>query len=86
MGAVILQVVNGSFSYPKGSEIFKDVDFSLESGEILAILGPNGAGKTTLLRCITGMLRWRTGTCTLYGADVRSLSQRELWRRMAYVR
>ena len=85
MGAVILQVVNGSFAYPKGPEIVKNVDFSLNSGEILAILGPNGAGKTTLLRCITGMLRWKTGTCTLDGADVRSLPQRELWRKMAYV-
>ena len=53
-----LTVKNGSFSYGKKAPmIFENINFSVDSGEILAILGPNGAGKTTLLRCITGMLR-----------------------------
>ncbi len=33
-----------------------DVDFAVESGEILAIIGPNGAGKTTVFNLISGML------------------------------
>jgi heme exporter protein A len=35
----------------------RGVDFSLESGESLAVFGPNGAGKTTLLRMLAGLLR-----------------------------
>ena len=31
----------------------KDVDFALQSGEILGLIGPNGAGKTTLVNLIT---------------------------------
>ena len=57
-----LTVEHGAFSYKKGGrEILHDVNFSLGSGEILAILGPNGAGKTTLLRCVMGFLKWTGG-------------------------
>ncbi len=33
-------------------EVIKDISFSLEDGEVLAIIGPSGSGKSTLLRCI----------------------------------
>ena len=51
-----LTVNHGGFHYQKDTPVFKDINFSVDSGEILAILGPNGAGKTTMLRCITGMI------------------------------
>ena len=82
---MILKVENGSFAYPKGPEILRDVEFELREGEILSVLGPNGAGKTTLLRCMTGMLRWKTGHCLLDGEDIREIPPRRLWRKMAYV-
>lgn len=83
-----LTVENGSFSYQKGAnarKIFEHINFSVESGEILAILGPNGAGKTTMLRCITGMLKWKQGKSMLDGEDISRMSAKKLWSRMAYV-
>ena len=81
-----LTVKNGSFSYGKKAPmIFENINFSVDSGEILAILGPNGAGKTTLLRCITGMLRWKNGDSYLDGEPIRGMGAGELWSRMAYV-
>lgn len=81
-----LTVQNGSFSYRgSGTPIFRDVNFSVDPGEILAILGPNGAGKTTLLRCITGMLKWSSGQSLLDGEPIRTMPARKLWSRMAYV-
>ena len=81
-----LTVKNGCFSYNRGKEpIFQDINFSVGSGEILAILGPNGAGKTTLLRCITGMLKWSHGESLLDGEAIRRMPPRQLWSRMAYV-
>jgi iron complex transport system ATP-binding protein len=83
---VKLSVENGSFSYRgSGRKIFDNINFSVESGEILAILGPNGAGKTTLLRCITGMLKWSRGRSLLDGQPIRDMSPGKLWSRMAYV-
>jgi ATPase subunit of ABC transporter with duplicated ATPase domains len=38
------------------SQIFKNLNFSIEAGEKVAIIGPNGVGKTTLLRCLAGDL------------------------------
>ena len=32
--------------------VLKDVSFSLEEGQVLAIIGSSGSGKTTLLRCL----------------------------------
>jgi len=82
---VNLTVNNGSFFYQKDMPILRDVNFSVDSGDILAILGPNGAGKTTLLRCITGMLKWRGGESLLDGQPISSLPERKLWSKMAYV-
>ncbi|MBQ2667696.1 MAG: ATP-binding cassette domain-containing protein [Clostridia bacterium] len=80
-----LTVEQGSFYYHKDTPIFHDVNFSVESGEILAILGPNGAGKTTMLRCITGMLKWRSGQSLLDGESIHTMPMRKLWKKMAYV-
>ena len=52
---------------------------------MLAILGPNGAGKTTLLRCMMGFLKWTDGESLLDGKPISTLSQRELFSRIAYV-
>ena len=80
-----LTVKNGAFAYQKDCPVFKDINFSVDAGEILAILGPNGAGKTTLLRCITGMLRWKNGESLLDGDPIHTQSAGKLWRKMAYV-
>ena len=80
-----LTVKNGSFFYTKGTPIFNDINFSVDSGDILAILGPNGAGKTTMLRCITGMLKWKSGESLLDGEAIHTMPMRKLWSKMAYV-
>ena len=80
-----LSVTNGTFSYKTGHNVFENINFSVESGNLLAILGPNGAGKTTLLRCITGMLRWTDGMSTLDGENIRNIPEKRLWSRLSYV-
>ncbi|MGN0335832.1 MAG: ABC transporter ATP-binding protein [Lachnospiraceae bacterium] len=80
-----LSVENGCFSYEAGHQILKDINFSVESGELLAILGPNGAGKTTLLRCIMGFLSWERGRSLLDGEEMHRMSQKKLWQKIGYV-
>ncbi len=41
-----------------GNKILKDLNFGLDSGQIVAIVGRNGAGKTTLLRCMVGLQKY----------------------------
>ena len=47
----LLEVTNIKKSFGK-LEVLKDVSFSLEKGQVLAIIGSSGSGKTTLLRCL----------------------------------
>ncbi len=47
----ILEVKNIEKHFGK-TEVLKDISFSLEKGEVLAIIGSSGSGKTTLLRCL----------------------------------
>ena len=51
-----LNINNLSYSYPDGHEALKDIGFSIQKGESIAILGPNGAGKTTLILHLNGIL------------------------------
>lgn len=48
----------------------RGVDFSLDSGEVLAVFGPNGAGKTTLLRILAGLLRPEQGEVIVAGVPL----------------
>jgi iron complex transport system ATP-binding protein len=82
---MILEVQNGNFGYPKQKMILRDINLSLEEGNILAVLGPNGIGKTTLLKCITGLLPWKGGTTLFTGRDIRTMKPKELWSAVSYI-
>ncbi len=81
-----IEVKDGCFGYPRQErEVLKDINFSLDTGDVLAILGPNGAGKTTLLRCTTGLLKWKSGGTFIDGMPVSKMKPRDLWKRVSYV-
>ena len=50
--------------------VVKEVDVSLERGEIVGLLGPNGAGKTTSFYMITGMVKPTFGNVFLDDFDI----------------
>lgn len=80
------EVRNGIFRYKKEErEILRGVDFSVGSGEVVAVLGPNGAGKTTLLRCALGFLKFTDGYSELDGKRICDYKPKELWKKVAYV-
>lgn len=60
----ILEVRDLSVSFGN-HEILKDISFSVDNGDFLAIIGPNGAGKTILFRALMGLIfydgevKWR---------------------------
>jgi len=59
----------------------RDVEFSLERGEMLAIIGPNGAGKSTVFNMIGGQLRPDGGRLLLDGQDITAASPQKRFRR-----
>lgn len=61
-------------------DALKNVDLTVNDGELVALLGPSGSGKTTLLRIIAGLEFPDTGTILLNGEDtsVRSANERRV--------
>ena len=59
-------------------EVLKDIDLTIQKGEIVSIVGPSGAGKTTLLQIIGTLDRPDTGSVIIDGIDTTTLSQKKL--------
>lgn len=73
-------------SYRYGThEAVKNVTFTANRGDLVAVLGPNGAGKTTLFRCMLGLLRGYDGEIDICHKDIRTLSRPQLSRMAAYI-
>lgn len=53
-----------------GQEVLKDLSFSAQGGEIIAIAGANGAGKTTLARAICGLQKETSGSVSVNGKSL----------------
>ena len=56
----------------------KNVDFTVNRGEIFGIIGMSGAGKSTLIRCLTFLEKPTEGQIFLSGRELTSLSEKEL--------
>lgn len=67
-------------TYDSGFEALKNIDLTIQKGEILALLGPNGAGKTTLISTICGITMPTGGTISVGGHDI--ISEANKTRRM----
>ena len=79
----VLEVRNIAFGYGRAN-VWEQVSFTLEPGEVALLVGVNGAGKSTLLRCLAGWERLREGSISLLNAPLDKLSPAER-SRMAFV-
>ncbi|GHV94801.1 polar amino acid ABC transporter ATP-binding protein [Spirochaetia bacterium] len=68
-GMEIIKVEELSKSFGK-LDVLKNISFSVNRGEVVAIIGPSGSGKSTLLRCITHLELVNGGSITLAGRDM----------------
>lgn len=59
----------------------RDLELSIEEGEIVALLGANGAGKSTTLGAIAGLVDVKSGRVEIDGRDVTGLSAEDVVRR-----
>lgn len=58
--------------------VLKDVSFSMEEGEYVAIMGPSGSGKTTLMNIIGCLDQATSGTYILDGQDISKCTENEM--------
>lgn len=81
----MMEAKNISYHYHGGGEVLKDVNFTLEQGQFLAILGNNGVGKSTLLKCLNKILKADSGELFLDGENILQMSNHQVSRRIAFV-
>ena len=60
------------------NNVLKNVNFSVEEGEMVAIMGPSGSGKSTLLYTVSGMDSLTAGEVKFNGQDIAKLKSKEL--------
>ncbi len=77
-----LQIVGGKvefknvyFHYAPEKPILKDVSFTVEAGETLALVGPSGAGKSTIIRLLFRFYDIQDGVILIDGQDLKLVNQ-----------
>ena len=65
-----LEIKHLNKTYRNGVIALKDINLSVEDGDIFAFLGPNGAGKSTVIGIITTLVNITSGEVKVYGKDI----------------
>jgi ATP-binding cassette, subfamily B, bacterial len=77
---------NVSFAYPGSSRlILKNLDFTLHTGERVALIGENGQGKTTIVKLITRLYDPTEGQILLDGVDLREYRLEDLYKEIGVI-
>jgi subfamily B ATP-binding cassette protein MsbA len=76
---------NVNFSYRPGEPVLRDMSFVAEPGKTTALVGASGGGKSTILNLILRLYENESGTITIDGQNIASVSRRSLRQGIGYV-
>lgn len=74
MNNICKEYIQGKMSFP----VLKNINFSMEEGEYVAIMGPSGSGKTTLMNLVGCLDMASSGTILLDGQDISKCTDNEM--------
>ncbi len=66
-------------------EVLRNISFTAETGEVLALLGPNGCGKSTLIKTVCNVKPAFSGSVHIEGTNIAAINKKALAKLMAYV-
>ncbi len=75
-----IQFEQVSFAYKENDYVLKNLNFTIQPGEKIALVGPTGAGKSSVIRLLCRLYEPTHGRILVSGHDIRSLPQQELRR------
>ena len=75
---------NVTFAYGD-TPVLKDVSFSVEAGQTVALVGPTGAGKTTIINLLSRQYDIQSGSIPIDGHDIRNVTMESLRSQMGVV-
>jgi ATP-binding cassette, subfamily B, bacterial len=76
---------NVSFSYVEDTPILKDVSFTIEPKQMVALVGPTGAGKTSIISLVARFYDPTSGVIKIDGTDIRRFQQKSLRQQISFV-
>ncbi|RHZ89747.1 hypothetical protein Glove_11g51 [Diversispora epigaea] len=82
-GTVVFDNVN--FSYDPRNQALKNLSFTIPKGKTVALVGPSGGGKSTILRLLFRFYDVNSGSISIDGQDIRSVTQESLRRNIGVV-
>ncbi|MER6434127.1 ABC transporter ATP-binding protein [Streptomyces sp900105245] len=74
----VVKFENVSKTYPGGVAAVRDVNLTIDAGELVAVVGPSGSGKSTMLHLMGTLDRPSAGRLVIDGFEVSGLSDREV--------
>jgi ATP-binding cassette, subfamily B, multidrug efflux pump len=81
----LVEFDHATHSYEDGVPVLKDVSFTAQPGQTIAIVGPTGAGKTTIINLIPRFYDVTSGSIKIDGIDVRDVSMKSLREQIGIV-
>ena len=81
----MIEFKNVCASYDVEVPILKDVSFTINDGDFLAVVGTNGAGKSTTMRLVNGLLKPTAGEVLIDGVPTTQLKTSELARKVGFL-
>src|SRR5690554_395859 len=80
----LLTVQNVHAGYGE-KNIIRNINFTVNKGETIALLGLNGTGKTTLLKVISGLIKPQEGKCMIGDRFLNDLKEKERAKQVCYI-
>ncbi len=74
-----------SFAYKGDDYVLKDLNFTIQPGEKVALVGPTGAGKSSIIRLLCRLYEATEGRILIDGIDIRNLRQQDLRRYLGVI-
>jgi ATP-binding cassette, subfamily B, bacterial len=74
-----------SFSYSPEQPVLRDINVSVQPGQVAALVGPTGAGKSTIISLVSRFYDPLEGMVKIDGTDIRQFKQQSLRRQISYV-